>query len=365
MMDKVRIGVTGMHRGSGFAQVFNFLEGSGIVSVHDIQKETAESAGADLGAEAFTDWDEFLDSGIDAVVISTPLKCHAEQAISALEHGIHVLSEVTACRTLPEAYALARAGRKSSAVYMFSENYQYLDEVELVKRMVADGRFGDVYYGEGEYLHDCQSLWYDTEGHLTWRGKGELGVYCTHSLGPLLYITGDRVVSVSCLETPAGIYDPDVTVPIQHVLLMKTAKGHMFKVRVDWNSRRPHLMSYYSVQGTGGSYEAARGLGDSAKVWVEDCHEPSISGASWHDLHAEFAEKYIADRLNPPEEAKAGGHGTSEYWLAQDFLAACRGERPAKIDLCRGLDYTVPGIVALESVAMGGAMLPVPDLRKL
>ena len=44
-----------------------------------------------------------------------------------------------------------------------------LDEVELLKRMNDDGRFGEAYYFEGEYLHDCKDLWFDSEGNRTWR----------------------------------------------------------------------------------------------------------------------------------------------------------------------------------------------------
>ena len=165
---------------------------------------------AEFGATAFTDYDAFLASGIDAVVIASPLPYHARQAIAALDAGVHVLSEVTACHTMEDAIALAAAAERSSARYMMAENYRFLDEVELLKRIHDDGRFGDVYYGEGEYLHDCRDLWYTETGELTWRGKGFLGVYCTHSLGPLLYITGDRVKSVSAMIVPGGKFDPNV-----------------------------------------------------------------------------------------------------------------------------------------------------------
>lgn len=33
------------------------------------------------------------------------------------------------------------------------------------------------------------------------------------------------------------------------------------------------------------------------------------------------------------------------------------------IDAYRGLDYTVPGIVARQSAEQGGVLLPVPDFR--
>jgi predicted dehydrogenase len=247
---------------------------------------------------------------------------------------------------------------------MLAENYRYLDEVELLKRLHDDGRFGELYYGEGEYLHDCRDLWYAEDGQLTWRGRGLLGVYCTHSLGPLLYITGDRVVTVSALAVPGGKFDPSVTHPTMHLMQMVTARGVTLRVRVDHVSPRPHQMAYYALQGTAGAAESWRGGGDQTKVWFADEHEPSTvsGGAEWHPL-AEQSSRYIPDRLAAPPEATVGGHGTSEYWLLREFLAAVRGEWEPPIDVYRALDYTLPGVLAVASAAGTGEPQPVPDPR--
>ena len=145
---------------------------------------------------------------------------------------------------------------------------------------------------------------------------------------------------------------------------MPTERGATLDVRVDAVSPRPHTMTYYAVQGSTGSYEGERGLGDEAKVWLESEHEPSHCGESarWHRL-MEYAERYIPERLAVGEEARAGGHGTTEYWMLKDFLSAVEGDETPPIDVYRALDYTVPGICSIESVAQGGAVVPVPDFR--
>jgi predicted dehydrogenase len=338
--------------------------GAEVTAVYDVDLARAEAAAGEIGARAFGELDPFLESGIQAVVIASPLPYHAGQAVAALGREVHVLSEVTACHTLEDASALVHAARASRALYMLAENYRYLDEVELVKRMAEDGRFGEIYFGEGEYLHDCKDLWRNPDGSLTWRGTGGLGVYCTHSLGPLLYIFDDRVAAVSALAVEGVSFDPDVSTPVQYVMQMRTEKGRVLRVRVDHTSPRPHQMAYYLVQGTAGAYEAWRGNGDRSKVWLEDEHEPSrcAGGPPWRDL-SPYAERYIPERLAVGAEARAGGHGTSEYWMLKDFLAVVRGEAPPPIDVFRALDYTVPGILAVESHRQGGASLPVPDFR--
>ncbi len=364
-MHTVRFGVVGLGRGRSFVRLCQAVGGATVVALHDIDAARVTAAAAVIGARAFTDYAQFLAADLDAVIIASPLPFHARQSIAALAAGKHVLSEVTAAATLDDARALVTAARASAGVYMLAENSRYLDEVELVKRLHDAGRFGAVYYGEGEYIHDCRGLWHQEDGSLTWRGRGELSVYCTHSLGPLLYVTGDRVASVGALAVPGGKFDPQVIMPTLHLLQMTTTTGVTLRVRVDHVSPRPHQMTYYALQGTSGSYEAWRGHGDTSKVWLSDEHEPSLfrDPARWHPLY-EQAARHIPDRLAAPPEARLGGHGTSEYWLLHDFLAAVRGEIPAPIDVYRGLDYTLPGLCAALSAAQGGAPIAVPDPRE-
>lgn len=361
----VRFGVIGLRRGQSFVRACSVATGAAVTALYDIDADAVERAAGALGVRPFSRYEAFLDSDIDAVVVASPLPFHARQAADALRAGKHVLSEVTACLDLAQARELLTAARDASAIYMLAENYRYLDEVELLKRLADDGRFGETYYLEGEYLHDCKDLWFDDQGRITWRGRGELGVYCTHSLGPLLYITGDRVNTVSCVEVPGGKFLPENRNPTMHLMQMVTDAGRVLRVRVDHVSPRPHQMAYYAVQGTDGAFESWRGHGDRSKIWLADEHEPSrvtADASQWHDLDP-YLKQYIPDRLAAPAEASVGGHGTSEYWMLRDFLATVRGEMDSPIDIHRAMDYTLPGVVALESAATRGTPIAVPNTR--
>ena len=59
-------------------------------------------------------------------------------------------------------------------------------------------------------------------------------------------------------------------------------------------------------------------------------------------------------------QARAGGHGTAEYALVQDFLAALEAGRKPPLDEVRAMDLTVPGLIAHESAMSGGNWLDVP-----
>src|SRR5690606_15407712 len=123
--------------------------------------------------------------------------------------------------------------------------------------------------------------------------------------------------SVTALAVPGGKFDPQVTFPTMYLVQMVTAQDRIFRARVDHVSPRPHeATTFFGLQGTQGSYESLRGFGDQAKIWLSDEHEPSLfhAPARWHPL-AEQAPRYIPDRLAAPPEARAGGHGATEYWM--------------------------------------------------
>ena len=121
----------GDRRGLSHARHLAALEAGQIVAVCDIAADAAESAAAQLGATAYTDYEKFLRHGLDVIILATPDPLHAQQAALALEAGVGVISEVPAATTVEDGRRLAQAARKSGGFYMLLENYGYRDEIEL------------------------------------------------------------------------------------------------------------------------------------------------------------------------------------------------------------------------------------------
>ncbi len=345
------------------------LEAGAIVAVCDIAADAAQQTAAALNATAYTDYEQFLRHGLDVIILATPDTLHAQQAALALEHGVGVISEVPAATTVEDGRRLAQAAYKSGSFYMLLENYGYRDEIELIRRMVQAGKFGDVYFGEGEYLHDCRGLNRFPDGSLTWRGRDFSGyVYIWHSLRPLLYILDDRTVRVTAMSTmKPGRLEAGISIPDNVVSLFETAGGRMLKIRVDIVSPRPHLMDYYALQGTLGAFEGTRGFGDLPRIWLEELEPATRHGASgpsvsWRRLE-EFAPQYIGDRIAARADAAKTGHGGSDYWTMKAFVDAYRRGDHSPVDVFRALDCSLPGPLALQSARNNGEPVAIPDPR--
>ena len=367
VLERLNVGVAGAAgRGGSFRAAFDAHPTARLHAVCDLREDMLDAAAEKLGAsETYTDYEEMLErSELDAVVIGTPMQFHAPQAIAALESGVHVLSEVTAAVSVDECRSLVAAATATPAIYMMAENFTYMKPNVLVKELVRRGLFGEVYYAEGEYVHELKGL----NERTTWRRKWQTGIdgvtYGTHSLGPILqWMEGDRVARVCCEGSGHHYVDPRGNRYENQdscVMLCKTARGGLVKIRVDMLSERPHSMANYTLQGTTGCYESARAKGEANRIWLADLCE---DGNSWMDL-SELEEEYMPEMWrNPSDDALKAGHGGGDYFEILDFVNAIVGTAPCPIGIHDAMDMTLPGLISQASIFRGGDWLDVPDSR--
>ena len=116
------------------------------VALCDTDEQRLRDAAEETGAEAYTDYDKFLEHDTDAVIVTNSFHEHAPYAIQALNAGKHVLSETAACFTLAEGVELIEAVEKTGRIYMFAENYQYNLFSQEITRVFRSGKLGQFIY---------------------------------------------------------------------------------------------------------------------------------------------------------------------------------------------------------------------------
>lgn len=358
---KFKVGISGAERGKHFYDILSQNSNVEVISVMDPNQDALNNFQMNCSvAYAVTDYEELLNTGIDIVVISSPMQFHASQSIQALDKGIHVLSEVTAAVTLDECRELLVATKRSSAKYMLAENYCYIPENICIKNMVREGLFGEIYYGEGEYLHNVHDLHYDQYGNETWRKKMQVNrpgiTYGTHSLGPVLQWFDEKIENIICLGSGEShykgyLYDDTST------MLCKTKSGSLIRIRLDLLSKRPHHMRYYSLQGTKGVYEAPRSEADYHRVWLENYTDGK---EEWQPL-SDFFEEYLP--FNTDEIPKSP-HWGADYLMIQDFIRSIVEGESVSVDIYQALNMTIPGILSEESILNNGKLVSFPDIKK-
>lgn len=150
---KVRIGIIGTGWiAESHLEVLRDMPDVEIVSAADLvegkAKKFFENANFDASnIKFYPSHKELIDAGdVDAVTICTYNKTHAECAIYALEHGVHVLLEKPMCVTLDEAVAIRKAEKASGKVLSIGFQPRFDDNMKMVKDIVQSGALGKVYY---------------------------------------------------------------------------------------------------------------------------------------------------------------------------------------------------------------------------
>lgn len=307
----------------------------------------------------YTDFDKFIQHDMDAVVLANYATEHAPFAVRLLDSGRHVCSEVLACQTMAEAVQLVEAVERNRKVYAYAENYCYFRGTLEMRRLYRQGEIGEFLHGEGEYVHDCESTWIRiTRGEKNhWRNWVPSTFYCTHSIGPVMTITGTRPTRVTAYETPNinkrrfGCRSADGA-----VIVCQMSNGATMKVLPWANFKRAPEAIWYAIYGSKGMMETDR--------WGDLFNRVNI----YREGHPQYSQN-----LNyMPEFPKTsglsrmiGGHGGSDFYTMDHFLAAIRGEPEGRciIDVYQGLDMTLPGTLGYRSIVNGNIPLDVPDLR--
>lgn len=153
-----------------------------------------------------TDWRRLLErDDIDLIDICTPGNTHAEIAIAALEAGKHVLCEKPLANSVAEAERMTEAAQAAAERGVFSMcgfSYRRTPALALAKRMVEEGRLGNIRHVRAQYLQDWLS---DENAPMTWRldksksGSGSLGDIGAHSIDAAQWVTGQQITGVSAL----------------------------------------------------------------------------------------------------------------------------------------------------------------------
>jgi len=293
------------------------------------------------------------------VVLANYANEHAPFAIRAMKAGKHVFSEVLPVQTLKEAVELIEAVEETGMIYAYGENYCYMPAPNEMRKLYQEGKIGEFEYGECEYVHNCEPIWHAiTQGDPNhWRNNMYSTFYCTHSLGPIIHMTGLRPVSVVGFEganyergiragSKGGPFGIEM-VTLENGGIIKSLHGGLYKDSI-----------WYSVYGSKGRMESAREdteQGDVSRIYVNcDAYSGEYAGNP--------VENYQPEQT---ELAAQFGHGGSDFYSMYNFVERVNGNVEANtIDVYEAIDMFLPGIFAYRSILNGNIPMEIPNLRE-
>lgn len=365
-MKKIRIGIFGVGRGAHLAKEFMLL-GADIVAICDFNKDRLAKAIEKLGKDTavYDNFDAFIEHDMDAVVLANYFHEHAPYAIRCFEKGLHVYSECISNGTMAEGVELIKAFEKSNSIYMLAENYPQMIFNREMKRVCKGGTLGKIVYAEGEYNHpnDPNDMEFNRDNIYFpehWRNYAGRSYYLTHSLGPIMWITGATPKKVMSLAAFAPINEEDPTAcfvgDAVSVMTTQNDDGSIFKFTGCAAFGGHH--NSYRVCGTEGQIENLRGMGDKVMLrynaWSkpEGKDEINMYDPEWGDTDEDLF--------------KNGGHGGGDFLTCRIFLECIKkGEQPEHpYNIYSAVKIASVGILAHRSMLEGGKPYDIPDFTK-
>ncbi|MGH9398700.1 MAG: Gfo/Idh/MocA family protein [Terriglobia bacterium] len=160
------------------------------------EKGPVEEAARQLGwEETMTDWRKVIErKDIDVIDICTPNHLHYPMAVAAAKAGKHIICEKPPGNSLAQAKEMLRAAEKAGVKHMLMHNYRKIPAVAFARKLIKEGRLGQIYHYHGSYLQD----WIlDPKFPLVWRlekkyaGSGALGDIGSHATDLAQFLNSD------------------------------------------------------------------------------------------------------------------------------------------------------------------------------
>jgi predicted dehydrogenase len=375
------------HRGTSLLK--NLLDANAqIVALCDLVQEHADHAASLVVAagqpkpQLYTDGPYAFETMLakddhDLVIVATPWSWHAEMAIATMKHGKDVCIEVPGVITLDECWKIVKTSEETRKHCMMLENCCYGYNETLILRMIHDGKFGDLLYGEGAYLHDLRAtLFSDTSEGLWRRAEHTMrdgNLYASHGLGPVANYMGmqrgDRfgyIVSMSSPQRGLDQYRQEHLKPGDprfeeryvcgdlNTSLIKTANG--LTITVKHAVTTPHPYDRINmIAGTKGVFEDF-----PPRIYFDEMNKDE----SWGSIDDWKQYAHPLWQKEGELAAKVGGHGGMDFLMLFRLLECVREGLPPDMDVYDAAAWSAVGALSVISVSSGSAPIEFPDFTQ-
>lgn len=189
----VNFGVIGLGMGRGHLEGYLRAPNAEVIGIADLNEARLKECKERYNIEnAFTNYHDLLKlKKLDAVSIAVPNFLHKPITIDALEAGKHVLVEKPMALNAKEGQEMLDTAKKRGLKLMLQFNNRYRGDVQMIKKYVEAGDFGDIYFAKTGWVRrrgiPGAGGWFTTKAQSGGGPMIDLGV---HVIDMTMYMMG-------------------------------------------------------------------------------------------------------------------------------------------------------------------------------
>ncbi|MGI2314211.1 Gfo/Idh/MocA family protein [Staphylococcus cohnii] len=202
MDKKLKIGIVGA---GGIAQerhipAFQNLKDSvEVTALYDVNLDQAHKVGQKFSIQPTSSSYNDLLQRVDAVVICTPNKFHANLAIEALNAGVHVMCEKPMAMNKIECDQMIEASNKNEKLLTVAYHYRHTDAAIAAKKAINNGDVGNPLVTRVQALRRRKVPGWGVFTNKSLQGGGSLIDYGCHLLDLSLWLLGSQIRPVEVI----------------------------------------------------------------------------------------------------------------------------------------------------------------------
>lgn len=189
----IRVALLGLGKmGLSHCAIVNTHPDVSLVAVCDTSDYLLSVFAKYTGIKTYTDYRKLLESeALDAVIVATPSRYHAEMVGSALRKGLHVFCEKPFCLNVEEGLELAKLAEERGLVNQVGYHYRFVGAFQELKRLLDANVLGRLHHIRAEafgpvVLKPKGSTWRSRRQE----GGGCLYDYASHAIDLVNYLVG-------------------------------------------------------------------------------------------------------------------------------------------------------------------------------
>ena len=201
----------GMRHAHGYIELRKHFDSFTLTAVCDRHEGAANGVASAVEQatgqrpQVFTDYEDMLASGVDAVDIVTDTRMHHVFALQAFDAGVHILTEKPMALTMKACRLMRDAADAKGLVLSIGEQYRRDPMNRLAKALIDAGAIGEPGFAMKVSLGGGSALMHDTG----WRAlKSRAGSVIieqgVHEADLLIYFLGD----IESLTARTGLFAP-------------------------------------------------------------------------------------------------------------------------------------------------------------